>query len=664
MAERHDLLERILGPEGSLSGSLAGFEFRPSQLEMARLIEGAIQEERPAVIEAGTGTGKTLGYLVPLFLSGKKAVISTATKTLQDQIFSKDIPLLVKATGRRIDALLMKGRKNYLCLYRYRQHFALPTLFKSGKDIVRERIEEWLTHTQFADRSELPWMRDDDPVWDLLSCSSDQCLGSECPEWGECYLNVLRWSAAKAQMVIVNHHLFFADLMVKRIGFGEIIPRFQVLLFDEAHSIEEIATSYLGISVSTHQLLDLAGDWRSEPGRRAEAGRKRLDMGLDRIRVGCEHLRDLLGRGDERGRLTREALGVIAEGPAQEIREGLRSLVRDSPQPSSGAEEGGVPILLKRATELETALSQILSLEDPKWLTWYENRKKTLVLHASPLEVSGSMREFLYPKMKRIFFTSATLSTRGNFEYFKERLGLEQEILTAVYPSHFQFQEQSLLYVPKDLPLPGEPEFGLRISERILELLMITEGRALVLFTSYQNLSIVHGYLEGRVPYTLLRQGEGPRSLLLESFRSDTHSVLLATGSFWEGVDVPGEALSSLIIDKLPFDSPGDPLVAARIDLIRSRGENPFMKYQLPAAILSLKQGLGRLIRSSTDRGLLSVLDQRLHASRYGRFFLESLPTIPLTHDLGEVRRFFTGEAGRGSRRNRKCPKGSRDRIA
>jgi ATP-dependent DNA helicase DinG len=274
------------------------------------------------------------------------------------------------------------------------------------------------------------------------------------------------------------------------------------------------------------------------------------------------------------------------------------------------------------------------------------------------------MKEMLYSKMQRILFTSATLSTRSNFDYLKERLGLDQEILTAVYPSHFDFERQSLLYVPTDLPLPGDPQFGNRISERILELLMITQGRALVLFTSYQNLGIVHANLEGRIPFTLLRQGEGPRTVLLDAFRSDTHSVLLATGSFWEGVDVPGEALSSLIIDKLPFDSPGDPLVAARIDLIRSRGENPFMKYQLPSAIISLKQGLGRLIRSSTDRGLLSVLDSRLHSSRYGRFFLESLPPIPLTHDLGEVQMFFTGEAGRGSRRNRKRPKGSRDRIA
>jgi ATP-dependent DNA helicase DinG len=633
-------IEEILGPDGSLARFLTSFEYRPSQIQMARLIQSGLDEQVPVLVEAGTGTGKTLGYLVPLLLSGKKAVISTATKTLQEQIFYKDIPLLAAATGLKIDVMLMKGRKNYLCLHRFHQNLDRSSLFAAEEAVLKERIQQWLEQTRFADRSELSWMRDDDPLWDAISSSSDQCLGSECPEWGECYLNSLRWSAAKAQFVIVNHHLFFADLMVKKSGFGEIIPRFQVVLFDEAHSLEEIATSYLGISVSTNQLLDFVADLKAEAGRDQRSRRKRTQTALDLIRTGCEHLKDMLGHGEEKGRLHPETIAMIREGPGYEIREGLSSLLRDV-LPPMRKEEESVQALARRGAELEQALERILSLHDSQWLSWYENRKKTLVLHASPLEMAESMKELLYRKTTRVLFTSATLSTGGNFDYLRDRLGLDSEVLTAVYPSHFDFEAQSLLYVPRDLPLPGEHDFGTRIAQRVATLLDITEGRALVLFTSYQNLGIVHDCLAGNIPYTLLKQGNAPRSVLLEEFRNDTHSVLLATGSFWEGVDVPGESLSSLIIDKLPFDSPGDPLVAARIDLIRSRQENPFMKYQLPSAIISLKQGLGRLIRSSTDRGLLSVLDRRLVASRYGRFFLESLPKIPLTSDLEEVSRFF-----------------------
>ncbi|PKN65230.1 MAG: helicase [Deltaproteobacteria bacterium HGW-Deltaproteobacteria-15] len=640
MTDSPDPIEEILGSDGGLARSLNSFEYRPSQLRMAQVIRRAVHENIPAVVEAGTGTGKTLGYLVPLFLSGKKIVISTATKTLQEQIFSKDIPLLSVAAGHPIDAMLMKGRKNYLCLYRYHQHLARPALFKTRIAVVQDRIQQWLEHTQFADRAELSWMRDDDPLWDAISSTSDQCLGSECPQWGECFLNSLRWSAARAQFLIVNHHLFFADLMVKRSGFGEIIPRFQVVLFDEAHSIEEIATAYLGISVSTNQLLELAADLKSEIANNARSGGKNLEMSLDLIRTGCEHLREMLGKGDEKGRLDPDTKAAIMEVPGREIREGLKSLLRSIPSDRK-TEEGTVSSLLKRSAELEEGLGRILTLDDPQWLTWYENRRKTLILHGSPLEIAGSMQELLYKKNPGVLFTSATLSTRGNFDYFKERLGLSQEVLTEVYPSHFDFEHQTVLYVPRDLPVPGDPDFGRRIAERIGELLNISEGRALVLFTSYHNLDLVHQYLMGSIPYALLKQGDGPRSALLEEFRNDTHSVLLATGSFWEGVDVPGESLSSLIIDKLPFGSPGDPLVAARIDLIRSRQENPFMKYQLPSAIIGLKQGLGRLIRGSTDRGLLSILDSRLLTSRYGRFFLESLPKIPLTNDLEEVRRFF-----------------------
>ncbi|MEW6667042.1 MAG: ATP-dependent DNA helicase [Thermodesulfobacteriota bacterium] len=639
MNSRPDPIQEVLGPEGSLSRSLSGFEFRSSQVQMAGMIMRALDEQVPAVVEAGTGTGKTLAYLVPLVLNGKKTVISTATKTLQEQIFHKDIPLLSKAAGLDIDAMLMKGRKNYLCLHRFHQFFARPSRLKLEQREARKGLDRWLRRTEVADRAELDWMGDEDPLWDAISSTSEQCLGSDCLHWDDCYLNNLRRRAAQARFIIVNHHLFFADLMVKRSGFGEIIPRFQVALFDEAHSLEDIATAYLGMNVSTKQLFDLADELEAEQ-KRIKGKPAEIKGVLDLIRAGTQHLWEALAASGERGRLGQEALSGLRIGPGEELRQAFRSLVQKAPRPEE-IPEGPVPALLRRAAELEERLSQIFTLDDPGWLTWYENRKKTLVLHASPLDISRSLKELLHQKVKSVIFTSATLSTGGNFRYVRERLGIEEGALEGIYPSHFDFRSHTLLYLPRDLPVPAAPGFAEKAAGRIEQLVEISAGRALVLFTSYNNLHIAHACLNGKLPFTLYRQGDAPRSALLDAFRTDTQSVLLATGSFWEGVDVPGEALSLLVIDKLPFDSPGDPLVAARIEAIRSRGGNPFMEYQLPSAIISLKQGLGRLIRNSTDRGLLAVLDTRLLTSRYGRFFLESLPDMPLTHDLADVQKFF-----------------------
>ncbi|UCF56994.1 MAG: ATP-dependent DNA helicase [Deltaproteobacteria bacterium] len=639
MSTSLDPIQDILGPDGLIARSLEEFEFRASQIQMACLIEKAVQKKIQAIVEAGTGTGKTLGYLVPLVLSGKKAVISTGTKNLQEQIFFKDIPLLAKATGLKVDSMLMKGRKNYLCLHRYFQYFSGPSLLRPDQAEVRKRIEKWLGKTEFADRSELAWMRDDDLLWDSISSTSDQCLGSECMHMDDCYLNALRKKAAQSKIIIVNHHLFFADLMVKKGGFGEIIPRFQVVIFDEAHSIEEIATSYFGESLSTNQLMELVNDLEKETKNLQKRVEKNLTRHLDLLKTGSEHLRELLTDSDDKGRLNDEALEVINMGPVHDIRKGLNYIYE-----KSGLKElknASLQAYATRAGELDQRLERVLSFSDPDRLNWYEKRKKGVVLHASPLDISQHMKEFLYQKGRTTVFTSATLSANGNFDYFRSRVGLSEDVLEGIYPSDFHFEKQTLMYIPKDLPPPTNPDFGPRAAERILDILKITSGRALVLFTSYHNLNLVHQLLNGKIPYTTFKQGEAPRSLLLEEFRRDTHSVLLATGSFWQGVDVPGEALSCLIIDKLPFDSPGDPLVAGRIESIRAHGGNPFMEYQLPSAIISLKQGLGRLIRNASDRGILSILDIRMITSRYGRFFFDSLPQIPLSHELADLGQFF-----------------------
>ena len=655
MPNPHTTVESILGKDGMLARSLQGFEFRPSQLQMALLIEKSIQEEDPttviktpvikaavieaALVEAGTGTGKTFGYLVPVILSGKKTVISTGTKNLQEQIYFKDIPLLNKATHLNIDAIMMKGRENYLCLHKYHQYISQSSFLKTSQTKQIEKLKRWLKKTEFADRGEIPWLSDDDTLWSALSSSSDQCLGSECLSLDKCFLGKLRGRAARAKIIIVNHHLFFADMKVKKGGFGEIIPRFQVTVFDEAHTIEEIATTYFGESLSTRQLTDLTGDLKKEIRKMKGADRGRVEKGVTAIQAGIELLKKAFEGHEAKGRLDQETLSDLSQGPAREINRGLKLVYKDS----NLTRPKNTPLQphLEKAREMDTLLEEILKQRGSNWLNWYEMRKRSLILHSSPLDISESMNELLYEKVQVAIFTSATLSTNGTFDYTRSRLGLPEETFQEICHSHFHFETQTILYIPKNLPPPNSPDFVTQAAEEILKILKRTEGRALVLFTSYHNLNVAYQILKDRIPYTMYRQSQAPRSVLLDAFRQDIHSVLFATGSFWQGVDVPGEALSCLIIDKLPFDSPGEPIVAARIDAIRSRGHNPFMEYQVPSAIISLKQGIGRLIRKGSDRGILSILDVRIMKSRYGKFFLESLPNIPLSHNLSDIDRFF-----------------------
>lgn len=632
-------IEDILGPNGLLARSLQAFEFRPSQQEMAFLIEQSLQKEIPAIVEAGTGTGKTFGYLVPLMLSGKKAVISTGTKNLQEQIYFRDLRLLQEATGHNIDAMMMKGRKNYVCLHRYHQHVSQRSLLEEKQGKTRQMLNDWLENTEFADRSELAWLPDDDPLWDSISSTSEQCLGADCLYLEACYLSMLRNRAARSKIIIVNHHLFFADLKVKKGGFGEIIPRFQVAVFDEAHNIEDVATAYMGESLSTSQLLELIGDLEREIKDLPDSDSAKIRRDLDVMRASVQQMIRVFDGQDRKGRLDPDQSLRISEDPARQIHRRLQ-LIKGN-EMLRNSDNAVLHSLVSRAEELDLLLEKILSSKDPNWLNWYEKRKRTLVFHASPLDISERINELLYKKVRTVIFTSATLSTNGNFHYIRSRLGIPGNALEGIYPSHFDFGTQTLMYVPKDLPIPNDPGFGSAVAERILDILKRSKGRALVLFTSYQNLNLVWEILKAKAEYNIYRQGDAPRSVVLDAFRKDVHSVLLATGSFWQGVDVPGETLSCLIIDKLPFDSPGEPLVSARIDAIRDRGGNPFMEYQVPSAIISLKQGLGRLIRNSDDMGILCVLDTRLLISRYGKFFLNSLPQMPITYGLADIDNFF-----------------------
>ncbi|MBW1787892.1 MAG: ATP-dependent DNA helicase [Deltaproteobacteria bacterium] len=642
MSSAEPTVQDILGPKGRLARSLEGFEPRPTQLRMALLLEESLMQGLPAIVEAGTGTGKTFGYLVPVILTGKKAVISTGTKNLQEQIFFKDLPLLKKAAGLRVDAVMMKGRRNYLCLHKFHQYFSQQSLLPKPAEGIRGRMEKWLKKTRFADRSELPWLADDDVLWDAMSASSEQCLGADCGFLEDCFLSKLRARAARSRIIIVNHHLFFADMKVKKGGFGEIIPRFQAAIFDEAHALEETATFYLGESMSTNQINELAADFQAYMKGRGKKKNKGMRARLESLRASSETLAALFRDRVEKGRVDLDTLTAVREGPAREIRRELKQIVKTSDL--ARKDEPEAQTLLVRAGEIMVLLDEIFRDRGENWLNWYQRRKKSVQFHASPLDISDALKDHLYEKVPTVQLTSATLSTNGNFDYVRGRLGLSEETLEAVYPSEFDFESQTLMYIPEDLPLPSAPDFALHAARRIFDILRRTRGRALVLFTSYHNLNLVHGFLAGNTPYAVYRQGDAPRSSLLEDFKRDVHSVLLATGSFWQGVDVPGEALSCVIVDKLPFDSPGEPLVAARIDAIRAGGGNPFMEYQVPSAIIALKQGLGRLIRNRSDRGILSVLDKRIRTSRYGRFFIDSLPPMPITADAGDIDAFFKRE--------------------
>ncbi len=630
---KQSAIEKILGEDGLLSRSLKDFEYRPAQVHMASLIDDALNDDRQVIIEAGTGVGKTMGYLVPVIVSGKKTVISTGTRNLQEQIFFKDLPVITKAMGVKINTLLMKGRTNYICLNRYHQNFDSISFLKPETAIQRKRIDSWLNKTATGDRAELVWLGDDDDTWDLVSSSSDRCKGHDCPHRDDCFITRLRRYAAKADIIIVNHHLFFADLMLKSDGFGEVIPRFEAAVFDEAHKVEEIATAYFGAGVSSGQLLDLAKDAQKEAEEEKLPDGDKLTLSLTQIRTGVVQLNAMFSGEPDKGRIDIEEKEEGYKEALDHIKQGLRYIER--------AFENS---LAMRAQELENSIDMIFNKGKGDWLEWYEKRKRGIAFHASPLDVAQNMREQLYSRVKSIIFTSATLSVNGTFDYIRSRLGIREDAVDTICPSHFNFEEQAILYIPDDMPLPNSKDFVPAITERIADILRLTSGRALVLFTSYYNLNSVYAALKDVLPYKIFRQGEAPRTVLLEKFRDDTHSVLLATGSFWQGVDVPGETLSCLIIDKLPFDSPGDPLVAAKIDVISKREGNPFMEYQVPSAIITFKQGLGRLIRKSSDRGILAVLDKRIIKSSYGRFFVSSLPDMKKSRRLPDLQGFIDKE--------------------
>ncbi len=608
---------------------------------MATAIADVLEHGGTLMVEAGTGTGKTLAYLVPALAAGRRVIVSTGTRNLQDQIYQQELPFLRERLGLRFSARMMKGRDNYLCRYRLAEFEREPLLQDLAERDWVGRIAAWSRETTSGDRAEIPDLPDDLKMWRDVNARSDTCSGSRCPEFDNCWLTLLKRSAQRAQVVVVNHHLFFADLAL-RSAFGAVLPDYDTVIFDEAHLVEEVATLYLGLRASSGQVEELA---REAERLAARAGNPaRGGGGSSQLRIAAAEfflpLRDRLHGEPGRVRFDPgERGGPDLEGEWAVLSEALDEVARQAVH--NDRPPDSVESLPRRAEELRETLARVLERDDPAFVYGIELRgRASVTLSAAPIDVSAPLREMLFGGLHASVLTSATLTVEGEFEFFASRLGLD-EASCLIVDTPFDHAAQAALYLPSSLPEPGHPAFIERAVEQIVELVDITDGRAFLLFTSYAHMDRVCAALTELDRWPLFVQGQGSKVALVESFRNTPRALLLGTTSFWHGVDVAGEALSMVVVDKLPFDVPSDPLVAARIERIRSQQGNPFADYQLPLAVLELKQGLGRLLRSKTDRGLLCVLDPRLSTRAYGKRFLRSLPPYQIVREIDAAAEFF-----------------------
>jgi ATP-dependent DNA helicase DinG len=639
-----------------LSRTHPAYEFRRGQLQMAQEVEKALQDKRHLIIEAGTGTGKTLAYLLPAIRSGKRILISTGTKTLQEQLYYKDIPFLERvlfpeADTRQLRVCYMKGRNNYLCRKKLYELAHQPIL--NGREEIEHfrAIAAWEKTTETGDRAELTDVPEKSFLWPKLDARTDKCIGQKCSLFDRCFITEMRRRALESDIIIVNHHLFFADMAIRQMAEGApdagILPECGTVIFDEAHELEDVASSYFGVTVSNLRINDLARD--------AEAllQREKLisaaqETAIRSLRERSQFFFSVLPQGDSR--FSFDNRREFLEENGEEfigLMQALRRLGAELQGLKNKPEE--LHQVIRRTEEISVQLSFVMESEERNTVFWIERRGgrddsrghgANVFLQATPIDVSQILRNFLFDKLDTAVLTSATLAVSGGFEYIRRRLGVENARET-VLPSHFDYPNQALLYVPPDLPDPRTPQFTARAADRIRRLLEISRGRAFCLFTSFNQMHEVHDRLLGELEFPMLLQGDAPKNALLEEFRMTANAVLFATASFWQGVDVQGEQLSCVIIDRLPFAVPSDPVVAARIRAINEDGGNAFYQYQVPASVITLKQGLGRLIRSLNDRGVLALLDNRILKKSYGRLFLDSLPNYRRTTELSQVEEFF-----------------------
>ncbi|HET7301430.1 MAG TPA: ATP-dependent DNA helicase [Oleiagrimonas sp.] len=637
----HDDVAELLGAEGPFAREVPGFAPRQAQQEMARAVADAIAGRDTLVAEAGTGTGKTFAYLVPALLSGKRVLVSTGTKTLQDQLFFRDLPRVRAVLGSRLKTSLLKGRANYLCLHRLDQAVH-DGEFKQREQVTQlAAIRAWSARTRRGDRMELAEVPEDAPIWARVTSTPENCLGSGCPFYDDCHVVKARREAQEADVVVINHHLLFADMALKQEGFGELLPAADAFVLDEAHQLPELAGQFFSQSISARQLVELGRDALAECAGLGGALNlmrepvEALNLAIKRLRLAMDGLPargafvQLAGQSEVRDELDRlsatldDLTGVLA---AQADR------------------SRGLANVHERAESLSMRLDRIDTQASEEEVRWYERSRHGFALHMTPLDLASPLQNLRESLPAAWIYTSATLSVAGKFDHFAKQMGLV-EPKTLALDSPFDYARQALCYLPPGLPAPGMRDYTDRVIEAVLPVLEASRGRAFLLFTSHRALNRAAELLEDKVSWPLFVQGTAPRHQLLDHFRESGQGVLLGAASFWEGVDVAGEALSVVVIDKLPFAAPDDPVLQARLEAMQQAGENPFMGWQVPNAVIALKQGAGRLIRSTHDRGVLVLCDPRLATKGYGRLFLASLPAMPRTHDLTDVQLFFEGDA-------------------
>jgi ATP-dependent DNA helicase DinG len=650
-------MEEIFGRGGLLARAHPDYEYRPGQLQMADAVLRAFEERRHLVVEAGTGTGKTLAYLVPAIAAatarGTRVIVSTGTKNLQEQLMEKDIPFLQRVLPKKFSAAYMKGRNNYACLQRIKRADASPILDGLEDVDYFDEVKRWAHDSQAGDRAELTELPENLSFWRHIDARSETCLGQKCPEYDPCFITRMRQRAQDADIVIVNHHLFFADLALRGGEYGQVLPDYSAVIFDEAHQIEDVAAEYFGAQVSSYQIEDILRDLQVLPINDVDAN-KELTKASARISRFADHLwlgfqQD--GRGEDTGRSpilpgtfarknkqgeiepTNLGQSYLALDGALARMDATLDALRDKPPE--------VDSLLRRVREVRFQLEFVVAGDDKRFVYWLERRGRGTFLRASPIDVSTLLQDKLFDRVETCVLTSATLASAKSFRFVRERLGLVEKTDELVAPSGYDYERQSILYLPPKMPDPRSPQFADVAADEIVKLLEVTRGRAFVLSTSLSGMRALYERVAPRVDFPCFVQGDASKTFLLDKFRQTSHAVLFATSSFWQGVDVRGEQLSCVIIDKLPFAVPTDPVVAARQRFIEDAGGSSFYEYSVPQAIISLKQGLGRLIRSATDRGVLSVLDPRLRTQAYGKQFLASLPVRRTTSDLAEVARMF-----------------------
>ena len=627
----------FLSERGPLSRRLEDYSVRPMQQQMAAAVHAALTDHESLICEAGTGTGKTFAYLVPSLLSGKKIIISTGTRHLQDQLYFKDLPIIAKAAGVPVRSALLKGRNNYLCRHRLRE------TERDGRSLSQQQhgllgtIRSWLASTESGDLTELADLPDKSPFKLSITSTTENCLGQECEFFDECFVFRARKQAADAELVIVNHHLLLADLSLRESGFGEVLPRADSIIFDEAHQLPELAAEFFSESISNRLIMELINDSRTAQHNDAGDVQGFSEI-LDKLQRAVLEMRLALGQGDHRSawlELTSDA-GVIQA--ASDLAEALKVL--EQALDALAQRSRALDNCWRRCGNLMHMLAAFREREQTEMVQWVETRGTGFLLHQTPLDVSEVFQTRIAQHECNCIFTSATLAVESDFSHFAAQLGLA-DVRALSWPSPFDYAGQAMLYLPPDMPDPADPAFTAHVVDAALPIIKASAGHAFVLFTSHRALQEAAPLIMSGTDYPVLVQGDAGKTELLDTFRKTPHAVLLGTASFWEGVDVRGEALSSVIIDKLPFAPPDDPVFRARAARMQEEGRNPFMEHQLPQAIISLKQGVGRLIRDRQDYGVMVICDPRLRSRSYGKKFLASLPAMPLTHNICDVEKFF-----------------------